>query len=121
MLTSEPFQDEADRLLDLDFGSIIDKILKVLPRERRTFLFSATISSKVEALQRASLSNPQRISISTSKYQTVSSLQQAYAFLPHKSKDVYLVSIMNSFVGKSAIVCNPFLHYHDESLTNNHM
>ena len=26
--------DEADRLLDLDFGPIIDKILKVLPRER---------------------------------------------------------------------------------------
>ncbi len=26
--------DEADRLLDLDFGAIIDKILKVLPRER---------------------------------------------------------------------------------------
>jgi len=34
--------DEADRLLDLDFGPILDKILKVLPRERRTYLFSAT-------------------------------------------------------------------------------
>src|SRR5271168_5479736 len=36
--------DEADRLLDLDFGPILDKILKVLPRERRTYLFSATMS-----------------------------------------------------------------------------
>lgn len=35
--------DEADRLLDLDFGTVIDKILKVLPREgRHTYLFSAT-------------------------------------------------------------------------------
>lgn len=91
-------------MLDLDFGAIIDKILKVLPRERRTFLFSATMSSKVEALQRASLSNPVKVSISTSKYQTVSSLHQAYAFIPHKYKDVYLVSIMNSFAGKSTIL-----------------
>jgi ATP-dependent RNA helicase DDX47/RRP3 len=47
--------DEADRLLDLDFGQIIDNILKVIPRERKTYLFSATMSSKVESLQRASL------------------------------------------------------------------
>ena len=33
--------DEADRLLDMDFGPILEKILKFLPRERRTFLFSA--------------------------------------------------------------------------------
>jgi ATP-dependent RNA helicase DDX47/RRP3 len=39
--------DEADRLLDMDFGDSLDKILKVLPRERRTYLFSATMSSKV--------------------------------------------------------------------------
>ncbi|KAG9723611.1 putative ATP-dependent rRNA helicase rrp3, partial [Aureobasidium melanogenum] len=39
--------DEADRLLDLDFGPILDKILKVIPKERRTYLFSATMSSKV--------------------------------------------------------------------------
>ncbi|KAI5308838.1 ribosomal RNA processing protein, partial [Ascosphaera atra] len=62
--------DEADRLLDLDFGPMLDKILKVLPRERRTYLFSATMSSKVESLQRASLQNPLRISISSNKYQT---------------------------------------------------
>lgn len=45
--------DEADKLLDLDFGPILDKILKVLPRERRTYLFSATMSSKVEKIGRA--------------------------------------------------------------------
>ena len=75
--------DEADRLLDLDFGAIIDKILKVLPRERRTYLFSATMTSKVESLQRASLSNPLRVSISTNRYQTVSTLLQSYVFFPH--------------------------------------
>ncbi|PGH10917.1 ATP-dependent rRNA helicase RRP3 [Polytolypa hystricis UAMH7299] len=95
--------DEADRLLDMDFGPILDKILKVLPRERRTYLFSATMSSKIESLQRASLSNPLRVSVS-SKYQTVSTLLQTYIFLPHKHKDVYLVYLLNEFAGQSAII-----------------
>ncbi len=41
--------DEADRLLDLDFGPILDKILKILLK-RTTYLFSATMSGKVESL-----------------------------------------------------------------------
>ncbi|KAL9000924.1 MAG: hypothetical protein Q9188_005570 [Gyalolechia gomerana] len=96
--------DEADRLLDLDFGDIIDKILKVLPRERRTYLFSATMTSKVESLQRASLSNPLRVSLSTNKYQTVATLVQNYLFLPHKDKDLYLVYLLNRYAGQSVIV-----------------
>ena len=96
--------DEADRLLDLDFGTILDKILKALPRERRTYLFSATMTSKVESLQRASLSNPLRVSISDNKYQTVSTLLQSYLFIPHKHKDIYLVFLLNEFAGQSAIV-----------------
>jgi len=75
--------DEADRLLDLDFGPILDKILKVLPRDgRKTYLFSATMSSKVESLQRASLHNPVRVSISSSSHQTVAGLLQNYMFIP---------------------------------------
>ena len=95
--------DEADRLLDLDFGPILDKILKVLPRERRTYLFSATMSSKVESLQRASLRDPLRVQIST-KYQTVSTLLQSYLFIPHPHKDTYLIYLLNDFAGQSAIV-----------------
>lgn len=96
--------DEADRLLDMDFGPILDKILKVLPRERRTYLFSATMSSKVESLQRASLQNPLRVAVSSSKFQTVSTLQQSYVFIPHKHKDLYLVYLLNEFVGQSCII-----------------
>ncbi|KAK8192726.1 ribosomal RNA processing protein [Zalaria obscura] len=96
--------DEADRLLDLDFGPILDKILKVLPKERRTYLFSATMSSKVESLQRASLSNPLRVSISSSSYQTVSTLIQSYLFIPHKFKDIYLVYLLNEYAGQSCII-----------------
>lgn len=59
--------DEADKLLDLDLGPVIDKILGVIPKERTTYLFSATMTTKVAKLQRASLSNPVRVEVS-SKY-----------------------------------------------------
>jgi len=57
--------DEADRLLDMDFGLVMDKILKAIPKERNTFLFSATMTTKVAKLQRASLSNPVRVEVSS--------------------------------------------------------
>ncbi|PVH98700.1 putative ATP-dependent RNA helicase [Periconia macrospinosa] len=97
--------DEADRLLDLDFGPILDKILKVLPREgRHTYLFSATMSTKVENLQRAALHNPLRVSISTSSHQVVSTLLQRYIFLPHKHKDLYLIHLLNDAIGHPTII-----------------
>ncbi|ORY56643.1 P-loop containing nucleoside triphosphate hydrolase protein [Pseudomassariella vexata] len=95
--------DEADRLLDLDFGPILDKILKFVPRERRTYLFSATMSNKIESLQRASLRDPLKVSITTNKYQTVSTLLQNYLFIPHIHKDTYLIFLTNEFAGQSAI------------------
>ena len=39
--------DEADSLLNDEFEKSIDKILKIVPRERRTYLFSATMTRKV--------------------------------------------------------------------------
>lgn len=102
--------DEADRMLDLDFSSILDKILKFIPRERRTYLFSATMSSKVESLQRASLKDPVRISVSSNKYQTVSTLQQNYLFIPHMHKDTYLIYLVNEFAGKSVIIFTRQVH-----------
>ena len=45
--------DEADRMLSMDFEEPINKVLEVMPRERRTFLFSATMTSKVEKLVKA--------------------------------------------------------------------
>jgi ATP-dependent RNA helicase DDX47/RRP3 len=98
--------DEADRLLDLDFGPVLDKILKVLPREgRHTYLFSATMSSKIESLQRASLQNPVRVSISSTARQTVATLIQRLIVVPHKYKDLYLVHLLSDiFPGLTTII-----------------
>jgi hypothetical protein len=49
----------------MDFGPIIDKILKVIPKERNTYLFSATMTTKVAKLQRASLNKPVRVEVSS--------------------------------------------------------
>ncbi|KAM0719285.1 hypothetical protein Q7P37_005190 [Cladosporium fusiforme] len=96
--------DEADRLLDLDFGPILDKILRVLPFERHTMLFSATMNTKLDNLTRAALRNPTRVNISSSSYQTVKNLVQNYLFIPHKHKDIYLISLLHSHAGQTGII-----------------
>lgn len=96
--------DEADRLLDLDFGPILDKILRVLPFERHTMLFSATMNTKLDNLTRAALRNPTRVNISSSSYQTVKNLLQHYVFVPHKYKDIYLISLLHTFAGQTCIL-----------------
>ncbi|EIW85046.1 DEAD-domain-containing protein [Coniophora puteana RWD-64-598 SS2] len=101
--------DEADRLLDMDFGPDIDQILKVIPKERTTYLFSATMTTKVAKLQRASLSNPVRVEVS-SKYQTVSTLLQYYLFIPLAQKDVHLVYLVNSLASNSIILFTRTVH-----------
>merc|ERR1719318_2324796 len=95
--------DEADRILNMDFEEEVDKILKIIPKERNTYLFSATMTKKVQKLQRASLKDPVKVEVST-KYQTVEKLQQYYIFIPVKFKDVYLVYILNELAGNSFMV-----------------
>ncbi|KAL1883268.1 ATP-dependent rRNA helicase spb4 [Diaporthe australafricana] len=53
--------DEADRLLDLGFKEQLNTILGYLPKQRRTGLFSASMSEAVSELIRTGLRNPQRI------------------------------------------------------------
>ncbi|KZV53184.1 DEAD-box ATP-dependent RNA helicase 10 [Dorcoceras hygrometricum] len=95
--------DEADRLLNEDFEKTIDEILGVIPRDRRTFLFSATMTKKVKKLQRACLKNPVKIEVA-SKYSTVDTLKQQYCFVPAKYKDCYLVYILTEMSGSTSMV-----------------
>jgi len=95
--------DEADRILNMDFEAELDKILKVIPRERNTFLFSATMTGKVKKLQRAALSKPVKCAVN-SKYHTVDKLMQYYLFIPAKDKDCYLTAVLNDLAGSAVIV-----------------
>lgn len=59
--------DEADRMLDMGFQEDIMKIISYLPESRNTYLFSATMPSRIRDLGRRILKNPVEINISLSK------------------------------------------------------
>lgn len=59
--------DEADRMLDMGFSDDIMQIVKMLPKERQTIMFSATMPSKIQQLAKTILNDPAEIKIAVSK------------------------------------------------------
>lgn len=62
--------DEADRLLDLGFQVSLTRILTSLPKQRRTGLFSATMTDALGELIRTGLRNPARVVVKVQSKQT---------------------------------------------------
>ena len=59
--------DEADRMLDMGFSDDILQIEKLLPKDRQTILFSATMPDKIQQLAKTILNNPVEVKIAVSK------------------------------------------------------
>ncbi|KAJ9667656.1 ATP-dependent rRNA helicase spb4 [Coniosporium apollinis] len=94
--------DEADRLLDLGFKDDLQKILQRLPKQRRTGLFSASVSEAVDQLVRVGLRNPVRIAVKVKSAngaldkRTPASLQMSYLITPPSHKLPALKALLTS-------------------------
>jgi ATP-dependent RNA helicase RhlE len=94
--------DEADRMLDMGFYDDILRIIKQLPENRQTLLFSATMPTKIRTLAKAILKDPKEVNIAISKPAS-GILQQAY--LVHEPQKLpLLVKLLKDNDYKSAII-----------------
>ncbi|KAL7273699.1 ATP-dependent rRNA helicase spb4 [Rhizina undulata] len=92
--------DEADRLLDLGFKETLTRIIARLPKQRRTGLFSATVSDAVVgSLVRAGLRNPVKVVVKVQSQKeekrTPASLEMAYILASPAQRLVYLQKILS--------------------------
>ncbi|KAK2790067.1 ATP-dependent rRNA helicase spb4 [Emmonsiellopsis sp. PD_33] len=93
--------DEADRLLDLGFKEDLQKILGRLPKQRRTGLFSASVSEAVDQIVRVGLRNPVKIAVKVKgagaeDKRTPASLQMTYLLTPPSHKLPALQQILST-------------------------
>ncbi|XP_062514062.1 ATP-dependent RNA helicase DDX55-like [Corticium candelabrum] len=102
--------DEADRLLDMGFETSINTILSYLPKQRQTGLFSATQTSEIEALIRAGLRNPVRVtlreksSLENVSQRTPTTLKNFYLVCPANQKFSNLVAFVKKHRGEKVMV-----------------
>lgn len=80
--------DEADKMLDMGFFEDIIKIIRHVPKERQTLLFSATMPKKIRELSARILRNPSEINIAISK--TASGVKQL-AYMCYENQKVSII------------------------------
>lgn len=94
--------DEADRMLDMGFYDDIMGIAKLLPAERQTLLFSATMPPKIRKLAENILTDPVEVKIAPSR--PVEKIKQSAIFCYDDEKQKILTEILKSRKGERVIV-----------------
>ena len=69
--------DEADRMLDMGFREDIQKVIDMLPKDRQTLMFSATMAPKIREFAKKILKDPKEVNIAIGK-PAAGVLQAAY-------------------------------------------
>jgi ATP-dependent RNA helicase RhlE len=85
--------DESDRMLDMGFVPDVRRICSVLPKERQTLLFSATMPPGVASLARAMLTNPAEVTV-TPPATTAPTIEQSVVFVSKADRRVLLERIL---------------------------
>lgn len=97
--------DEADRMLDMGFIEDVDKIISLCPKERQTFLFSATITPDISQLAKKYMHNS--VEVSVESYVDASKLQQGFYDVSQNSKFSLLVHLLkNEQTNLVMVFCN---------------
>ncbi|KAJ7978819.1 RNA helicase [Quillaja saponaria] len=113
--------DEADRILDQNFEEDMKQIIKILPKNRQTVLFSATQTKKVEDLARLSFrKTPIYIDVDYDRSKvTNEGLQQGYCVVPSAKRFSVLCTFLKKNLSKKVMVffssCNS-VKFHGELL-----
>ncbi len=80
--------DEADRMLDMGFFDDIMTIVKQLPKERQTILFSATMPTELRRLAKTFMNNPAEVNIAISRPPESIHQQAVICYEPQKNEIV---------------------------------
>ena len=94
--------DEADRMLDMGFYDDIMAIARLLPQERQTLLFSATMPPKIRKLAQSILRDPVEVKIAPSR--PVEKIAQSAIFCNEDQKESLLIDMLKGRRGQRVIV-----------------
>ncbi len=105
--------DEADRMLDMGFIHDVKKLLTVLPKNRQSLFFSATMPPDIIKLADSILQNPAKVSV-TPVSSTVDIINQYVYFVDKGNKNALLLDILKDKNIKTALVFTQTKHGADK-------